>query len=889
MMEEVPTPANVGPGRVSRFEILEVLGEGAMGVVYRARDPMLERDVALKLIKPELAGESKNRSRFLRECRAAATINPPGVATIYEAGETEDGRLFLASELVDGETLKDRVSRGAMSSTEVIEIGIQLADALDAAHKKGAIHRDIKPSNIMLNTDGRIKVLDFGLARLVAADGSDSDDDRRTVDMTQEGSVVGTPAYMSPEQASGMKVDARTDIFSAGCVLYEMVTGNSPFHSGSVPETLRRVLCEEPPSIESSVDGIPLGLEEVLRGVMAKDRERRTATAGEMAAELRRLRESPSTTGTGIRQLDRRRRRRTLLLGGVAGITAVVIAVILVWQWSRPTLAFAVSDRLLVADVENLTDDEAFDLALHMALEADLKQSSYASVFQRHQVEQTLRLMRRPADSVIDEDLGRDICRFSGVRALVLPRIIGVGEAIELQAAIVDPQTGRHVEQIRVTAEGREEVLLKAIDKLTREVRSRLGESWDAIESADYPIAVATTASWEALHHFATGSDEWGRGNFVEAVRFYELALELDPEFATCRGSLGLLLLQFGSDPDRGREALQQALVDGETLPRNEYLMLRAVNRHFVDEDLEGALGEYELINGIYPDNMAAYNNRGRILMQLERFDEAQEMFDKAAELDAQSAFPLINLAFMNTVGRPNAALAEDSCRKLVELDPEVANYQSLFGWVLAVQGRYDEAREALEKTLDLEPEHPFAIPNLGYTLMADGNPDMAVLYFQRNLARIRNHGLVDNERGAILELAMAMAGSGQAEETRRLADEALGRLESEKAVPDWDIYDHTFASQLYAVTGRTDRADEHCGIAEGMELDNPVKCLELAGCCALLGRRECAIDNTRLAMEMGFHDPYMPMLSPPMNGLLGDPEFLALFPNRGVEEVVDP
>jgi tetratricopeptide (TPR) repeat protein len=888
-MEEVPTPADVDSKRVSRFEILEVLGEGAMGVVFRARDPMLERDVALKLIKPELAGESKNRSRFLRECRAAATINHPGVATIYEAGETDDGRLYLASELVEGETLKDRVSRGAMSSTEVIEIGIQLADALDAAHKKGAIHRDVKPSNIMLNTDGRIKVLDFGLARLVAADGSDSDDDRQTVDMTQDGAVVGTPAYMSPEQASGMKVDARTDIFSAGCVLYEMVTGRSPFHSGSVPETLRRVLCEEPPSIESSVDGIPLGLEEVLRGAMAKDRDRRTATGGEMAAELRLLRESPSTTGAGMNRLDRRRRRRTVLIGSAAGIAAVVIAVILVWQWSRPTLAFAISDRLLVADVENLTDDEAFDLALHMALEADLKQSSYASVFQRHQVEQTLRLMRRPADSVIDESLGRDICRFSGVRALILPRIIGVGDAFELQAAIVDPQTGRHVEQIRVTAEGREEVLLKAIDKLTRQVRSRLGESWDAIEAADYPIAVATTASWEALHHFATGSDEWGRGNFEEAVRFYELALELDPEFATCRGSLGLLLLQFGNEPDRGREALQQALVDGETLPRNEYLMLRAVNRQFVDGDLEGALGEYELINGIYPDNMAAYNNRGRILTQLGRYDEAQEMFEKAGELDPQSAFPLVNLAFMNTVGRPQAVLAEDACRKLVELDPEVANYQSLLGWVYAVQGRYDEARTALEKTLDLEPEHPFAIPNLGYTLMADGNPDMAVLYFQRNLARIRSLGLADSERGAILDLAMAMAASGKAEETRRLADEAIAKQNAGSAAGEWDAGDHSFASQLCAVTGRTDLAEEHCTAAGGMEIDDPYSQFELARCCALLGDRECAIENTRLSLAMGFSDPYMPMLTPSMNGLLGDPEFMALFPNRAAEGVADP
>ncbi len=705
-MDDVSAGSDPHPGSISRFTILETLGEGAMGVVYRARDTLLHRDVALKLIRPELAEDPKNRARFLRECRAAATINHPGVATIYEAGETDDGRLFLASELVDGETLKDRLGRGPMPPAEVIAIGIQLADALAAAHAKGATHRDVKPANLMLTSDGRLKALDFGLARLVSADDSDAGGDDRTVDQTQEGAVVGTPAYMSPEQASGMKVDSRTDIFSAGCVLYELVTGNSPFRSDSVPETLRRVLCEEPPSIKSSVDGIPIGLEEVLRGAMAKDRDRRTATAGKLAESLRALREMPSTIASGMIASAEKSRRRTLVIGGLTGTLAIMAAAALIWQWSRPSLAFASSDRLLVADVENLTGDEAFDLALHTALETDLKQSHYVTIFQQNQVKQTLRLMRQPADSFIDEDLGRDICRFSGVRAMILPRILKVGDAYELQAAVVDPQTGRHVDRIRVLAKGRDEVLLEAIDELTHEVRSRLGESLQSIEAADFPIAVATTSTWEALHYFAMANQKWGRGKFDEAVRLYELALDLDPEFATCRGSLGLLLIQFGKQPERGREELHQALVDGETLPRSEYLMLRAVNRHFVDQDLEGALGEYELVNGIFPDHMAAYNNRGQILTQLGRFDEAAAMYEKAATLDRQSAFPLVNLSFMYLTTLPNAVAAESVCRRLVALDPEIANYQSMLGWALAVQGRFGEAQDVLETALELEPDH---------------------------------------------------------------------------------------------------------------------------------------------------------------------------------------
>jgi len=855
-----------------------------MGVVYRARDTMLRRDVALKLIKPALASEPRNRSRFLRECQAAATINHPGVATIYEAGETEDGRLFLASELVEGETLKDRVGRGGLPPDEVIAIGIQLGDALEAAHNKGAIHRDIKPSNLMLTPEGRLKVLDFGLARLVATDDSDSGDDRPTLDQTQEGAVVGTPAYMSPEQASGMRVDSRTDVFSAGCVIYELVTGKSPFHSSSVPETLRRVLCDEPPSIESSVDGIPYGLEEVLCGAMAKDRGARTATAGEFAAGLRELREGTSTLRSGAGWRSVGRRRRTMLIGGLAGTVAVVVAAVLVWHWSRPSLAFSDHDRILIADVENFTDEEAFDLALRTALETDLKQSPFATIYQRHQVDETLRLMRRTSDSVVDEKLGRDICRFSGVRALIVPRIIQVGEAFELQAAIVDPQTGRHVEQIRVTAESREDVLLDAIDDLSRKLRSRLGESLESIDKTDFPISDVTTSSWEALHYFAMANRSWGAGAFGEAISLYELALDLDPEFATCRGSLGLLLIQFGGDPDRGREELRQALVDGETLPRDEYLMLRAANRHFVDQNLEQALEEYELICELYPRHPAAHNNRGRILLGLGRYEEAAVMFEEAAEIDPRGAVPIINLAFMYITTLPNPPAAEDACRRLIAIDSEIANYHSLLGWALAVQLRYDEAQAVFERALELEPEHDYALPNLGYTLAAAGKPEMALLYFRRNLALIREENRAYAERGAILDMAVVLAASGDNEQTREFVDQAIAQFDEEMVGTEWGIDDHAYLAQLLAAAGRFDEGEAQLASVMAMVPDDGASQLEVARACAVLGHRECAIDGTRKALEMGFSDPFQPMLLPSMNSLLGDPEFMALFPMNGPE-----
>jgi len=499
-------------------------------------------------------------------------------------------------------------------------------------------------------------------------------------------------------------------------------------------------------------------------------------------------------------------------------------------------------------------------------------------------VEQTLRLMRQPADSVVDEDLGRDICRFSGVRALILPRIIGIGDAFELQAAIVDPQTGRHVEQIRVTALGREEVLLDAIDELTREVRSRLGESLESIQTADFPVSDVTTSSWEALHYFAKANETWGRFGIQDAIRFYELALALDPQFATCRGSLGLILIQFGNDVDRGRAELRQALADGETLPRNEYLMLRAVNRQFVDGDLEGALGEYELVNELYPDNMASYNNRGRILMQLERFDEAVAMYKKAAELDGQSAFPIVNLAFMYTMYSPDASAAEEVCDRLIALDPENANYHSLQGWAQAVQLRFDDAQASLERAVEIDPDHAFAVPNLGYTLMAAGNPERATFYLRQNLVRIRESDQGGSIRGAVIDLVVALSAAGETEQASELVDEAVIDLEERMAGREWSVVDHAYLAQLYAAAGRTEGAERQFELAKSLEVDDAASRFELARCCAVLGHRVCAIENTRLALEMGFNDPYLPLLIPSMNRLIGDPEFLALFPNRGPE-----
>jgi tetratricopeptide (TPR) repeat protein len=868
------------PVQVSRFRIAERVGAGAMGVVYRARDTLLKRDVALKLVLPEYANDPGTRSRFLRECQAAAAINHPGIATIYEAGETDDGQLYLASELVDGETLKARVARGALPPDEVLDLAIQLAEALAAAHGSGAIHRDIKPGNLMLTPDGRLKVLDFGLARLSALVRPEDEDDE-TLTQTREGMVVGTPAYMSPEQAAGEEVDARTDIFASGCVIYEMLCGRSPFKSSSVPDTLRRVLVEDPPALESSVSGAPAGLDAVIDRALAKDRERRYQSAREMADELRALRTSEFVQVTLARARGRRR-----VVGAVLATVGVVAATLIALQllvWNRPGLAFENRDRVLIADVDNQTGDDAFDLALRTALEADLQQSPYATVVQRSQIRETLQLMRADSFARIDEELGRDLCRFADIRALLLPRILSAGEAYELHAILVDPVTGDHVDRIRVAARGREEVLLESIDRLTRQVRKRLGESSGSIRSSDVPVAKATTSSWDALRYLSFANQKWSEGQYLEAASMLELAIREDPHFAAAKGTLGLLLIQFLDGPQRGRELLQEALADGEGLPQREYLMLRAVNRQFVDGDLEGALDEYELICELYPDNMAATNNRGRILMALERYDEAVAMFERAAELDPRSSVPLFNqwILHVQKLRRPKAA--EAVARRALTLGAENPGFRTMLGWSLTIQSRLSEAAAEFRHALAVEPDHQYALPNLALVSFSLGEVDDSEPLFRRVL-ELTDEGVLPGPRqAAVVDLALVLVAAGRHGEADALVLEESKRMRSGSRGAALTATDYLGLAQLAAAVGRDDEARRWLAQAETFWTETPDELTMAAAAHAMLDEPDEAIRKLRRALEGPIQDPYLPMVLPPFHPLLDDREFLALF---GVDEI---
>ncbi len=856
--------------RIGRFELLEQLGSGAMGVVWRARDTRLRREVALKLIRDDRAADRHARERFIREFHTVASLNHPGIATLFEADETPEGRVYCVYEKVDGETLTDRIRRGDLSTEECIDIGVQLADALAAAHAVGVVHRDIKPDNVMVTAEGRVKILDFGLARTEhsapiapAAPCSEqvSADEAETIDdaVTRVGALVGTPRYMSPEQAAGAEVDSRTDVFSAGLVLYELATGEAAFTGESIPETLHRIKVQEHRPVRERNPSIDRRLGAVIDRSLSKSVDDRFRSGAELALALRKARKPPE---------DKR-------LWWTAAVVAMALVAAVTWFFTRPTLAFSEKDRLLIADVDNRTGEEVFDLALTAALTQDVEQSRYALVYERSLVAEILRRMRQPADAFINEELGRDICRFGGVRALVVPRILSVGEAYELQATLVDPINGRHVETLRVTVKGKEAVLLKGVDELAKQLRKALGESLAAIEENDLPISEHTTSSWEAMQSLVRAQLRWDEGKYTEAATLFERAIEQDPEFMAAYGALGLLKVQpqLLNEPEEGKRLLRKALDLSDNVTEFERLIIGAVNKNFVDGDLEGALADYAMILDLYPDAFSAHNNKGQLLYRLGRVHEALEAFEVAHRIEPSSAIPLWAIAQTRLFILYDAVGAESAARKVVDLHPDSADALHMLAWSYVGQRRFDEAEAGMRKVLEIDPTHGFARPNLAHLLYRRGAAAEAVPIYRDLLERPKPNTSWDT-----LSLALALRATGDTEEADRLLAERIARLKdpvlmADDPDPDQDGLELVL---LLAALGKHDEAKRQMNGIDIAAL--PIRRMNrLAEVYTLMGRNDDAIAALERAVDEGFRDIFFWSLMPALGGLRDDPRFVAL------------